>query len=322
MNNNVVVLLLFMTTTAAVAQSIQQPTRCITIVNDEEAKICWKNSGEMWMERENMICFLLSNWKIFQSDGSQGNKEAIRILNKPQLQHLIADCNQTNSVLPSMRHLLGDDNDEDGQGAKVVGIVLGCIGGCLLLSLAISIYYCKHYHLCCFNRKIGSSSNSYVFSISKMLSQQRSEVSQPTGIGAITVQNQQNEYSTLELTTRDAEFRPMSNYVENIANRYSRNTLSLPAIESIDSDDENQEFHEVVTVENFNFENDSQNGQKARSVYKFDPSTCQDSSGLISLDLNEEVIILQSDLGSGWTYVLNTNRQQTGFVPTSSIQAI
>lgn len=59
---------------------------------------------------------------------------------------------------------------------------------------------------------------------------------------------------------------------------------------------------------------------KANAVYTFDPATCDDASGLIGVEQNETVYVMQSDMGSGWTFVYSSTRDKTGFVPTTAIK--
>ena len=62
------------------------------------------------------------------------------------------------------------------------------------------------------------------------------------------------------------------------------------------------------------------NGLRARVVYTFDPASCPDPTRLIPLEESETVFILQSDMGSGWTFVYSRDREKTGFVPTTALQ--
>jgi len=68
----------------------------------------------------------------------------------------------------------------------------------------------------------------------------------------------------------------------------------------------------------------SNNGRKAQLVYSFDPNQCQDAgcSGLLKVTEGEIVFVLQSDMGSGWTYVFCQEQEKSGFVPTTALKIL
>ena len=70
----------------------------------------------------------------------------------------------------------------------------------------------------------------------------------------------------------------------------------------------------------FDFEDDnvpasSSNSGRCRCLEAHLPSDSEDTSnGLLPVERGEELIVIQKDLGSGWTYV--QSKRGTGFVPT------
>ena len=56
----------------------------------------------------------------------------------------------------------------------------------------------------------------------------------------------------------------------------------------------------------------------------FDPNQCQDAecSGLLKVTEGEIVFVLQSDMGSGWTYVFCQEQEKSGFVPTTALKIL
>ena len=56
----------------------------------------------------------------------------------------------------------------------------------------------------------------------------------------------------------------------------------------------------------------------------FNPNTFQYKStpGLLGITKGEKLLVLQSDLGSGWTCVRNPNTFQTGFVPSRNLKIL
>lgn len=57
------------------------------------------------------------------------------------------------------------------------------------------------------------------------------------------------------------------------------------------------------------------NNGRCRSLENFDPNKFSETPGLLNVDKGEELILIQKDLGSGWTCVQGSHG--TGFVPTS-----
>ena len=56
----------------------------------------------------------------------------------------------------------------------------------------------------------------------------------------------------------------------------------------------------------------------------FNPNTLQYKStpGLLNITTGEKLLVLQNDLGSGWTCVRNLKTSQTGFVPTRNLNIL
>lgn len=96
---------------------------------------------------------------------------------------------------------------------------------------------------------------------------------------------------------------PLSGYVAAVAGRYA-----------------NIQMTDLAETDSF----ECQNGMKADVVYTFDPDTCSggDVSGLIRVEEHETVFVMQSDMGSGWTFVYSPKRDRTGFVPTTALKIL
>ena len=54
---------------------------------------------------------------------------------------------------------------------------------------------------------------------------------------------------------------------------------------------------------------------RCRALEDFRTSQHEDTAGLIDVDKGQELIVIQEDLGTGWTCIQCSNG--TGFVPTS-----
>ena len=189
---------------------------------------------------------------------------------------------------------------------------------------------CSRYKWCCFasaGRRHGAQVHPYVFSVSRRVSTGRPATNVPqnqsgdgrrvNAINEATLSRNHNVYSsdppssktaadgiTNQKEAKTGDSLPLSRYVDAVVGRYA-----------------NVEITDVVEVDwdEGSFES-SQNGKKARVVYTFDPATCADASGLIRLEENETVFVMQSDMGSGWTFIYSSLRDKTGFVPTTALE--
>lgn len=67
-----------------------------------------------------------------------------------------------------------------------------------------------------------------------------------------------------------------------------------------------------------------QNGIKADLSFTFNPDTCSggDAPCLIRVEEHENVFVMQSDMGSGWTFVYSPTRDRTGFVSTTALKIL
>ena len=108
-------------------------------------------------------------------------------------------------------------------------------------------------------------------------------------------------------------FSPMTGFVSSLLSRYEVNAATsseVPNDGNISGDDDEFQC------------SDEMQGQGFCSVKSdFNPNTFQYKStpGLLKITKGESLLILQNDLGSGWTCVRNPNNSQTGFVPTRNL---
>ena len=114
----------------------------------------------------------------------------------------------------------------------------------------------------------------------------------------------------------DAEstFSPMQGFVSSLLSRY-----------------EEENIHETRTPVNTStyedeFQYSEQMKERGTCIVKsdFNPNASKYKStpGLLKTEKGDALVILQNDLGSGWTCVRNSNTSQTGFVPTTHLEIL
>ena len=95
--------------------------------------------------------------------------------------------------------------------------------------------------------------------------------------------------------------------------------------EHLDLDLEEQQRNSTYEDED-EFQCSEQMKERGACIVKsdFDPKTLKYKStpGLLKTKKGETLVILQNDLGSGWTCVRNSNTSQTGFVPSNHLEIL
>ena len=123
--------------------------------------------------------------------------------------------------------------------------------------------------------------------------------------------HQKSRVSEEDTTT----FSPMQGFVSSLLSRYDNDKSTTPV--GVDSD-ANIEDNED------DFESNEEVKDQGFCLVKsnFNPNTFQYKStpGLLGITKGEKLLVLQKDLGSGWTCVRNQNTHQTGFVPSRNLK--
>lgn len=76
--------------------------------------------------------------------------------------------------------------------------------------------------------------------------------------------------------------------------------------------------NETILDDDFDFQDEAGENVmgRCRCLENYTPTRNEDSSGLLTVERGQELILIQNDLGSGWTYV-QTSDGNIGFVPSS-----
>ena len=110
------------------------------------------------------------------------------------------------------------------------------------------------------------------------------------------------------------QLRPMQGFISSLVAQYE----NVPANTAVPNSSACQD-----SVEDDEFQYSEQMPGKGicRVKCDFDPhkNKYRDTPGLLKIRKDEKLIILQKDLGSGWTCVRNPINRLTGFVPTGSL---
>ena len=202
-------------------------------------------------------------------------------------------------------YILEAPND---QPINVLTITLATvIPGCLLISIIISIVFCYKKQLFCFRGR-----NHTRFTRS-------TEVSSPAPINEYSA-NPSNvvgdafddaTFTEIDLTDGDSGVHqvasPMSSYIQTVTARYTKPTdhVTLGPKKSVEDEFDQEENSAIHMV------------GRCRALEDFLASQHEDTSGLIDkVDKGQELIVIQEDLGTGWTCIQTTGGS-TGFLPTS-----
>ena len=113
-----------------------------------------------------------------------------------------------------------------------------------------------------------------------------------------------------------ATFSPMQGFVTSLLSRYENEISSAPKA----VDDANKSSND----ESFGSNEDIKDRGFCIVKSNFNPNTFQYKStpGLLGITKGEKLLVLQNDLGSGWTCVRNPNTFQTGFVPSRNLKIL
>ena len=101
----------------------------------------------------------------------------------------------------------------------------------------------------------------------------------------------------------------MQGFISSLLARYENGNPGITEAVKRKSVDEEDEFHYTEQMQDKGFCVANSDFDPRKGEYKIIP-------GLLKINKDENLVILQSDLGSGWTCVRNQESLQTGFVPT------
>ena len=114
----------------------------------------------------------------------------------------------------------------------------------------------------------------------------------------------------------DSTFSPMQGFVSSLLSRYEEENIPDSRAPNGYSTYEDED----------EFQCSEQMKERGACIVKsdFDPKMLKYKSipGLLKTIKVETLVILQNDLGSGWTCVRNSNTSQTGFVPTNHLNIL
>ena len=114
----------------------------------------------------------------------------------------------------------------------------------------------------------------------------------------------------------DSTFSPMQGFVSSLLSRYEEENIPESRAPNSNSTYEDED----------EFQCSEQMKERGACIVKsdFDPKTLKYKStpGLLKTKKGETLVILQNDLGSGWTCVRNSNTSQTGFVPSNHLEIL
>ena len=235
----------------------------------------------------------------------------------------------------------------------VVIIVVSCICISLVISTVVAIYYCNRKKVLCFSTTKGKSINknndTYVLSISRNISNnQRSPndlyeqyCAESSRIHELNeIQHRDNELresnpsdgrssiscfenginsnvggqlsgatNNDQYQTENISYLPMQGFISSLMSRYENVHPGITEVANRSGMEEDDDFQCTEQIKDKGF--CVVNGD-------FDPNTGKYKRipGLLKINKNETLVILQHDLGSGWTCVRNQQKLQTGFVPT------
>ena len=254
--------------------------------------------------------------------------------------------------------LMTTSASEDTDTFLIVVILVACIVGALFISAVAATVYCHRKKVLCFskpNQKTTQDTDTYVLSISQNVAhlddpQTLNTMYDNYAVEAHRLQNLNsawyepsehpasnlhrfspiyhssengvtNEFgnniscytNTREYGEENNTFSPMKGFVSSLLSRYERDESKRSEINngvSISGDDDEFQCSEEMK------------DQGSCSVKtNFNPNTFQYKStpGLLKIATGEKLLVLQSDLGSGWTCVRNPKTLETGFVPTRNL---
>jgi hypothetical protein len=198
--------------------------------------------------------------------------------------------------------------EKSANGTNQLAIILGIlIPLCLLISAAVSVFCCYKRKLLCFQQPKPVQNNQLT---SRSVN---NEYSTPVNSQAgITNSNFVDESNFTDVDLNDGNVinnSPMSNYIAStLAARYSKSGLN-----------DGVKLYPIgleMTTDDFVEDEATMTVGRCRSLEAFETSRHLDTPGLLSVQKGEELVIIQKDLGSGWTCVQN-QYGSSGFVPTS-----
>lgn len=146
------------------------------------------------------------------------------------------------------------------------------------------------------------------------------DYSLPTFVNNDPYEDNQQPYQMTKQQSRVSEedtttFSPMQGFVSSLLSRYDNETNTRPV--GIDGDANAADNEE-------DFESNEEVKDQGLCLVKsnFNPNTFQYKStpGLLGITKGEKLLVLQKDLGSGWTCVRNPTTHQTGFVPSRNLK--
>ena len=263
------------------------------------------------------------------------------------------DQNTSTSLSSSTNSTPNDDT------LHVIIILVPCIVISLFISAIVASLYCYRKKVMCFSKKnhkkkMEGNKESYVLSVSKSVtnvenpqqepqtvyenfsfeadrlnaawddlpeSQERNSSNCSINFAENRVDDTELDFAPTFVHNEPYEedtttFSPMQGFVSNLLSRYD-NEASARSAWSDDRDDE---------ADDDEFKSSEEVKDQGYCVVKsnFNPNTFQYKStpGLLGITKGERLLVLQNDLGSGWTCVRNQNTFQTGFVPSRNLNIL
>ena len=230
--------------------------------------------------------------------------------------------------------------------SKSVVIIVSCLSACVLISLLVTIYFCKRKKVLCFSnskRNNEAANEAYALSVSRVVSNATKGTNESTSAtiyvnytkeaqdkgnpsttavdraSGVTFSSVEGSYNSNCQKESDSH-HPMQGFISSLTARYEN--LNPPSEhqdtpkEGESDDDEFQSSEQMA-----NHDAEATESTMCWAIHDFEPMLegYSDMPGLLRVSKNEVLILIQKDLGSGWACVRSPTRLLTGFVPSHCI---